>query len=346
MVTDTITVAEQLQAWLQARPADTSTSWHTWAETELAEFWQQAEHLEFNTADCIRVCYCVWAQPEPSAWVVISPGRVEAYIKYQEVALEWAAKGYSVAIIDHRGQGFSDRLTPRHEQGHVARFTDYITDFVQFMDILAPRINNQQAYLLGHSMGSAIAALYIAQHGQNKAPYPFKAVALSAPMTGIHTNPWPASIGKAIVRLGAWANRKFRANKPGYFIGMKDYEAMAFSENDLTNSEARYNWFTQLYKNESRIRLGGPTWQWLSESLRAMALLPKVAPRIELPVLILQASEDKIVTGASQHHFFKLLHHKESELLPIVGAQHEILMETDAIRQPAVSAIEAFYQKY
>lgn len=346
MVTDTITLAEQVQAWLQARPADTSTSWQTWAEIELAEFWQQTEHLEFTTADGIRVCYCVWAQPEPSAWVVISPGRVEAYIKYQEVALEWAAQGYSVAIIDHRGQGFSDRLTPRHEQGHVARFTDYITDFVQFMDILAPRINNQHAYLLGHSMGAAIAALYIAQHGQNNAPYPFKAVALCAPMTGIHTDPWPESVGKSIARVGAWANRKLAANKPGYFIGMKDYEAMAFSKNDLTHSEARYSWFTQLYKNEPRIRLGGPTWQWLSESLRAMVLLPIVAPRIQLPVLILQASEDKIVTAPSQQQFFQRLQHEACQLLPIAGAQHEILMETDAMRQPAVAALRRFFQEH
>ncbi|MCO4322576.1 alpha/beta fold hydrolase [Aliidiomarina quisquiliarum] len=343
MVTETSTLAAQLQTWLNSRPADTDTAWTTWSETGLAEFWQHTEHLEFETADGVRVCYCVWAQAEPAPWVVISPGRVEAYVKYQEVALEWAAKGFSVAIIDHRGQGYSDRLTERHDQGHVEHFNHYIDDFAQFMAVIAPRIGKQSAYLLGHSMGGAIAALYMAQHGQNKPPFPFKALALNAPMTGIHTNPWPPSIGKAIVRLGAWLNRKFAAKNPGYFIGMGDYVELPFAGNDLTSSAARYRFFAKLYQNQPLIRVGGPTWQWLSESLRAMALLPKVAPRIEIPVLILQASADQIVTAESQQHFFTLLKHEKSQLLPIAGAQHEILMETDRLRQPAITAIQQFF---
>lgn len=342
MVTEASALKGQLHAWLSARPADSDSAWTAWSDTELSEFWQYTEHLEFETDDGIRVCYCVWAQAEPAPWVVISPGRVEAYVKYKEVALEWAAKGFSVAVIDHRGQGYSDRLIKHHDQGHVAHFNHYINDFAQFMAVIAPRIGNESAYLLGHSMGGAIAALYMAQHGQNTAPFPFKALALSAPMTGIHTDPWPPSIGKILVQFGAWLNRKFGA-KPGYFFGMKDYKEMPFAENNLTSSEARYQFFSKLYQNEPRIRVGGPTWQWLSESLRAMALLPKVASRIEIPVLILQASADQIVTAESQQYFFTFLKHEKNQLLPIAGAQHEILMETDRIRQPAIIAIQQFF---
>lgn len=343
MVTATNTIESQLHTWLGTRPADTDSAWTTWSETQLSDFWQYTEHLEFETTDGVRVCYCVWAQAEPAPWVVISPGRVEAYVKYKEVALEWAAKGFSVAIIDHRGQGYSDRLTERHDQGYVANFNHYIDDFAQFMAVLSPRIGNQNAYLLGHSMGGAIAALYMAQHGQNTAPFPFKALALNAPMTGIHTDPWPPSIGKTIVRFGAWLNRKFTANKPSYFIGMADYKEMTFAENNLTSSETRYRYFSKLYENEPRIRVGGPTWQWLNESIRAMVLLPKVAHRIEVPVLILQASADQIVTTESQQYFFAFLRHEQSQLLPIIGAQHEILMESDRLRQPAITAIQQFF---
>ncbi len=339
----TVTLEKKLSNWLNARPADTDTDWLLWSQNELSEFWHYTEHLEFQTADGIRVCYCVWAQPEPSPWVVISPGRIEAYVKYQELALEWAAKGFSVAIIDHRGQGYSDRLTEHHDQGHVTNFTNYIEDFVQFMQIIAPRIGAQPAFLLGHSMGGAIATLYMAQHGQDSAPYPFQALALSAPMMGIHTNPWPPSIGKCIVRVGAWWNRKFAPSKPSYFIGMKDYINVPFEENDVTHSESRYKYFTAMYSAEPRIRVGGPTWQWLSESFRAMELLPKVAARIQVPVLVLQAGSDQVVAPEAQQQFVARLTHTDSKLQVVAGAKHEILMETDSIRQPALTAIEDFF---
>src|SRR5690554_3390169 len=286
---------QQLTHWLQTRPNDSDTqAWLTWSQQELAEFWQLAEHLEFKAEDTTRVCYCVWAQPTPAPWLIISPGRVESYEKYQEVALEWAAQGYSIAIIDHRGQGYSERLTPRYDQGHVANFTDYVDDFAQLMNELAPRIGSHEAYLLGHSMGSAIAALYLAEHGQQEPAYPFKAATLCAPMLGIHTDPWPEPIGKAVVRLGAWLNSKVAPRKPGYFIGMKDYAPVSFAENDLTHSAARYEFMLKLCEQEPRLRVGGPTWQWLAEALRAMALLPTLAPHISTPLLILQAGHDRI----------------------------------------------------
>ena len=45
--------------------------------------------------------------------IVISSGRTECMLKYKEVVFELTKEGYSVYIFDHRGQGFSDRLT-RH----------------------------------------------------------------------------------------------------------------------------------------------------------------------------------------------------------------------------------------
>ena len=125
---ETTALREQLQSWLAARPKDSDPHWQAWACTDLAAFWQRVEHLEFNGKHDKRIAYGVWPQAEPSPWLIISPGRIESYIKYQEVALEWAAQGYSIALIDHRGQGFSERLTEHHEHGHVERFKDYVDD--------------------------------------------------------------------------------------------------------------------------------------------------------------------------------------------------------------------------
>lgn len=333
---------ESPEHWLACRPADTDPTWSDWADVALADFWRGHEALEFTAADGVHIRYCMWEQPHPSPWLVIVPGRVEAYVKYQELALEWAAQGYSIAMIDHRGQGYSDRLTPRYEQGHVNKFTDYVDDLAQWMAVLAPRIAEQPAYLLAHSMGSAVSALYLAQYQQESAPYPFRAAVLCAPMMGINMGAWPPRLGRALAQVGAWVNRQLSKNKPAYFLGMKDYTRTAFVENDLTHSAARYDFFTHLYQEDPYIRVGGPTWQWLSEALQATEALAKVAEKIQLPVLVLQAEQDAIVTAPAQTAFAARLSHPNSRLVNIAGAYHEILMETDSIRQPALTLIQNF----
>ena len=325
----------QLKAWLAARPSDTDPSWLAWSENELAEFWQRTEHLEFKARDGVRICYGVWPQPEPSPWLILLPGRIEAYIKYQEVALEWAAKGYSVAIIDHRGQGFSDRLTDRHEHGHVHRFADYVHDIADWMEVLAPRIDNQPAKLLAHSMGAAIGALYLAGYAQTKAPFAFEKAMLCSPMMGINTKPWPPAIGKAVVRAGAWIKQKIAPERAHYFIAMKDYETLPFEENRLTHSRARYQFLSEQYHQHPRIRVGGPTWQWLTEALHVIDIMPKILGRIQIPVLLLQAGADEIVDLAAQELNAQYIQNVDFHV--IKGSAHEILMETDAIRNRALA---------
>ncbi|RTE85874.1 MULTISPECIES: alpha/beta fold hydrolase [Gammaproteobacteria] len=341
---DKAALQQQLNAWLEARPADTDSAWLDWAKTDLAAFWQRTEHLEFNGKHDKRIAYGVWPQLEPSPWVVISPGRIESYIKYQEVALEWAATGYSVALIDHRGQGFSERLTDHHEHGHVDHFIDYVDDFTTWMSELEPRIQGQPCYLVAHSMGGAIASLYMAQYGRAKVPFQFKAAILSAPMMGINTKPWPESLGKAIVRFGAKVKRSVAPNSAHYFIGMKDYDPLPFAKNDLTHSANRYSWLTGMYKEHPRIRLGGPTWQWLTESLNAMDILPRMARKISTPILLMQGSDDVVVMPEAQDRFIANCDNEHTRLVKIDGARHEILMETDDVRNRAMSEVTAFLE--
>lgn len=339
---DKAALQQQLNAWLEARPSDTDPKWQDWANQELTAFWQRAEHLEFNGKHDKRIAYGVWPQLEPSPWVIISPGRIESYIKYQEVALQWAAKGYSVALIDHRGQGFSERLTSHHEHGHVDRFVDYEDDFTTWLTHLAPRIDGQPTYLVAHSMGGAIASMYMAQYGRAKVPFEFKAAILSAPMMGINTKPWPESLGKAVVRFGAKIKRSIAPDSAHYFIGMKDYDPLPFEQNDLTHSQARYTWLTDMYREHPKIRLGGPTWQWLLESLDAMDIMPRIAKKISTPILLLQGTEDAVVMPEAQERFMAQSTQSQSKLIKVEGARHEILMETDSVRQVAMQHIESF----
>lgn len=364
---------------LNRRPEDNHSAWLDWAREELHEFYRHAEHAEFRSSDGHEIRYALFENkelpeeantssvsdplydptdqfvaslakgaepaPEPSrGWVFISPGRIESYLKYQEIALELVAAGYSVAMIDHRGQGHSTRLTHHHEQGHVDNFSDYARDFAEWVQLLQPRIAEAPAYLLAHSMGSAIVAQYLQNFaGRGEYPFnPFKKAILSSPMFGIQTRPFPLWVAKPLTKLLACVNRIFSPKRAWYAPTTGDYVTVPFAENLLTHSEARYKWFSQMYIDMPTIKVGGPTNYWVAEAIAAARQVVKGASRINIPVLVLQGTEDDIVAADPQHEFMKNLASKESKLVEITGARHEILMESDAMRDRALKHILQF----
>ncbi|MCH8493608.1 MAG: alpha/beta fold hydrolase [Idiomarina sp.] len=366
-------------AILNRRPADTSPDWLLWANEDLAEFYRYVEHAEFRSNDGLEIHYAVFEnrelpilsdaqagddplnQPtdqfvarlaegheheaEPNrGWVFIAPGRVESYLKYQEITLELVAAGYSVAMIDHRGQGHSDRLTDHHQQGHVDRFNDYARDFAEWVQLLQPRIGDAPAYILAHSMGGAIAALYLQTYaGSDEYPFnPFQKAAFSAPMCGIKTKPFPFWVAKPLTKALASINGILAPRKQWYAPTTGDYVTLPFAENELTHSENRYQWFSQMYHEFPKIKVGGPTNQWVAEAIAAARQVVLNAQRIKIPVLVLQGSEDAIVAAEPQQQFVTALVHSASKLVPVAGARHEILMESDAIRERALKHILQF----
>ena len=332
-----------LQGWLKQRPADTDPQWAHWSATALSQFWQRVEQHDLVTADEVKVHYVTFQPPQPSdkGWVIISPGRIESFLKYQEIMLELAVAGYSVAAIDHRGQGFSERVSYHPQHGHITHFDEFVRDFADFMLAMKPRIAGQPCHLLAHSMGAAIGCLYMAHY-----PHPFRSAVLSAPMMGVQTKPWPQALAKAMIRAGHWFNRQVLGDKPRYFMGMKDYADVSFADNELTHSEQRYQWFKAMYQQHPEIQLGGPTVQWLKQSLQAMAELPEAAQRIRIPVLVLQATDDPIVSLEPQTVFIRLAPHPGSQLQRVQGSYHEVLMEKDDIRGPAITSAFDFFAQH
>ncbi|MGO8654096.1 alpha/beta fold hydrolase, partial [Rhizobium ruizarguesonis] len=78
---------------------------------------------------------------------MISSGYGESFFKYREIVYDLWQEGYQVYILDHRGQGFSERLIrpnkaqeldPRavkrvHDLGYVENFDDFVDDLKTFV---------------------------------------------------------------------------------------------------------------------------------------------------------------------------------------------------------------------
>ncbi|MGM0481523.1 MAG: alpha/beta fold hydrolase [Pseudomonadota bacterium] len=315
------------------KPADTDPQWLLFFRANIEPFWDQVAQCQLTAADGSYLHWSYYKVSEYAPLVIVSPGRIEATIKYQELVWDLAQAGISCAVLDHRGQGESQRLTDNPHQGHVGKFQDYVDDFVLFEQQtrkVFPAATKR--WLLGHSMGGTIASLFCWQ--QQTA---VDQLILSSPMFSINTAGIPQGIAYWIAKNGDKLNRWLMPHRPWYFIGMGDYDPVDFGENDLTHSANRYQVFRQQYQRYPQVQLGGPTFHWLAEALAIGRQITRQPPRFKLPVSLFQAGSDSVVSATGQDAVCEHNENVEKEI--IAGARHELLMESDNFRQPLMDKL-------
>ena len=320
--------------------ADDHPQWITFFTRQVQPFWQQQVTIHhLRRPDGVLLHWYLHQPKQPKAVVFICPGRIEAALKYQELVWQLAQEQYAVVVVDHRGQGFSDRLSNNPHHGHIDQFQDFVDDLEAVVQHATRFVAGLPQYLLAHSMGGAIAALYLAQH-----PHTIEKAVLSSPMLGIQTGSTPLWLAKTIAVSGALLNRLLSPRKPWYFIGMEDYRHVPFDENELTHSEARYQMFRDAYESNPDIQLGGPTFNWIAQAFAAIRAAHQQADRIAVPVLILQSGADAVVDNKGQLAFYQKLSNAHSHIQQIDGARHELFIESDRYRQPALEALLNWFQ--
>ncbi len=324
-------------AYLPIQPLGTAAAVSSNWPDKYLPLWQRMQCGVLTTADKLQLRYYSYRAEQATQAVVISPGRMELALKYAELCFELVQAGYSVYILDHRGQGLSQRELANPHKGYVSHFSKYQQDLARFIEHIVVPAGHQQHIALGHSMGCAILAGYMQQY-----KHPFNAAVLASPMLGIYTGLVPYRLARLLARAYGAINRVF-SHEPWYFPGQADYAEKAFRNNPLTSCAERYQQLLQLYRQYPQAQLGGVTSNWINAALSAMQQLQHDAPDWCTPVLLLQAGADKVVSNHAQNLWYQQLPAKllQQKVL-LSGARHEIFMETDTIRQQAFSAINQF----
>ena len=80
-----------------------------------------------KSADGTRIHYGYVTTPVPKAAIVISHGFTECMPKYYEMIYYFAKAGYSVYMVEHRGQGFSERSVSDMSIVTVKSLDDYVS---------------------------------------------------------------------------------------------------------------------------------------------------------------------------------------------------------------------------
>ena len=319
-------------------------AFESFVETTLEPFWQsQVTESFFTNSQQLTINYAFTIPEGAKQLIVVSPGRVEGYLKYKELVYDLAKLGYAVAVIDHQGQGLSTRRLENPHKGYVENFNDYVLDLHQLVEQqLKPRFDGE-FYFLSHSMGGAIGLRYIQQY-----PDTFKKAVFSSPMWGLSAGPLPKSVAKGIVSSINWVNGLV-TSESSYFMGAKDYEPPSFEDNVLTHSKARYQYFRDTYEKNPQLKLGGITFNWLVQSIQALEVAQDELNKVKTPILVVQAGGDRVIDNSGQDLFCeKLQQHGQpcfsGKPIVVADAEHELFIEQDKMRNQLMTQIIEFYQ--
>ena len=127
--------------------------------------------LEERTLAGDEVFYRVWHADDPRAVVVLSHGYAEHSGRYAHVATRLTGAGFAVFAPDHRGHGQS-----AGERGDIVSWESVVSDLDAVRDVVALEHPELPVFLVGHSLGGAIAVAYALEHQDR-----LTGLALSAP---------------------------------------------------------------------------------------------------------------------------------------------------------------------
>ena len=298
--------------------------------TELLPFFNQFPTQYFTGKNNVQIAYrhLVHAKSADRKLMILVNGRAENMLKWSEPAYDFYHQGYDVLLFDHRGQGYSTHFLKDSEKGHLDEFRFYVDDMAKIIENVTALFSYSTQHLLAHSMGALIATYYLANcdHRINKA-------VLSSPFYGIPLkHPIRDELIIALMNILGQGER--------YVFGKGLYQQVHLEYNELSFCKTRMKWMNRVNRKNPAIHLGGPTFRWVHLCLNAIKRLPKLIPKIEIPILILQVEKEKIVDNKNLEKLTALFPNVESMLVP--QAKHEILFEKDNVRKAVLERVNQF----
>lgn len=266
--------------------------------------------------------------------IVICHGFGECTEKYYELIYYFMNEGYSVFIIEHRGNARSQRLGIDDYQISVDKFFYYIEDFKRFIDeVVIPNGNHKKLLLFAHSMGGAIGTMFLERYQEY-----FLGAVLSAPMHEINTGKVPKFVATAIARI-----MKLCGKRNQYLPGQEPYNGEKRFSARSTSCKERYEYQFNKVKNIKSYQTGGSSAQWYLEGTKATREMVKKknASKVKIPVLLFQAEYDTHVIPRGHYKFAGYA--KDCRVICIKGSKHEPYFEIDKIAFAFIERVLSFY---
>ncbi len=266
--------------------------------------------------------------------VCLFPGRGEFIEKYFETIADLRRRGLAVAVMDWRGQGGSSRLLSNSAKGHARSFARHDQDVRQFMSEIVLPDCPPPYFALAHSMGGHL----ILRLAQMKLCW-WDRIVLSAPMIRFAGSETQTALRCAMARTLATVGLGTRFIPGGSATA---WEATPFDGNLLTSDRLRFERVHDILQAAPQLGIGSPTIGWASAACTSIGKItaPEFIDKIKVPILIVAAGNDRIVsTDAIEHYASRL---KTCTRIVIAGSRHEIMQERDELREQFWAAFDAW----
>ena len=266
--------------------------------------------------------------------LLFAGGRGDFIEKYLEVHHHWHRLGWNVTAFDWRSQGGSSGDIVG---GHLDSLDPLVGDMAALIGDWAATSARPHA-AIAHSMGGHMLLRTLVE----KKPA-LDAAVLVAPMIRVNSTPLSPALAPWITDfmclVGLGRAPVFKAPK-------KLAEPGSRRQYYLTGSSDRYADELWWWEKEPGFHLGGPSWGWLRAAFRssAAAFRPGRLAEVEVPVLLLGAERDRLVSPEAIRDAARWLPKAELKIYP--DARHEILREADPVRRDALATIDAFLDKH
>jgi acylglycerol lipase len=238
-------------------------------------------------------------ESEPKAVLLLVHGLAEHSGRYMNVVNHFIPLNYAVYGIDHLGHGKSDGT-----RVYVERFDDYTNTLKVYFDMIRGWQPDKPIFLVGHSMGGLISALYLLDHQAELAG----AVLSGAPAKV------PSNITPSILLVG----KILSALLPKF--GLIGLDADGVSRDPSV---------VQAYVNDPLVHTGKTTARLAAEMLKAMKYVSGQANRITLPIMIVQGGADKLVDPAGAQMLYDTVSSADKEIRIYDGFYHEVFNEPE-----------------
>lgn len=243
---------------------------------------------------------------------VVVHGAMEHHGRYGWLITMLQTSGYHVIAGDLPGQG----LSTRSQRGHINSFNEYIEEVSIWVEEAMKE--GVPIYLLGHSMGGLTVIRFL-----QETDYPIAGVILSSPCLGLAKYP-PVPLNAISVGLN-WIkpNLKIASN-----ISIED------TSRDEDIIERALN--DSLYVQKVSVR-------WYRELIKSMKLaFDKAGQLPNVPLLVMQGGDDKIVDKYAVRKWFNSLNTEERMYKEWRDCYHELFNEPE--REDIFRFTEGFLQ--
>jgi alpha-beta hydrolase superfamily lysophospholipase len=248
--------------------------------------------------------------------VAIAHGYGEHGERYARLAERLTAAGFKTWAPDHRGHGISEG--PR---GVVDRLSNAVTDLDAVVEMARAETPRGPVFLLGHSMGGAIALAYALGHQDKLA-----GLVLSAPATSYKDR----TATPLALRAPAAVASVLVPRAPAHTI----------DQSNLTRDPAEL----QAYVDDPMIHRRPQPARTVGEMLTAFARFHSEAPTLRLPLLVVHGTADRITSPEGSRRIVERAGSADKELRLYDGFFHELLNEPRPDRDRVMDDIVAWLQ--